>query len=235
MLFLALFRVLDDWRADPQRPWGNAVLLGLLGAGICTLRQSYLPAAAATVVAWFVLRMMTEPPADRQAIVLEACRSGAATFGALLPWMITSYANARTFLFPLMSGNSNPAFGLIGRVNGWEEDRWFLLNIFYFEPVKTGVFFVVAGCLVYAGRRTVAIRAQLLGMMIGFAALVIRCKPASITTAWRGTTSRSSRRTCWRWSCSPPPTGGFRGRPCCRPCSSRSPWSSTSTRSTSIC
>ena len=172
VLFLALFRVLDDWRADPRRPWGNAVVLGLIGAGICTLRQSYLPAAGATVVAWLVLRMMTGPPADRRAIVLEACRIGAATFGALLPWMITSFVNARTFLFPLMSGNSNPGWGLLGRVNGWEEDRWFLLNIFYFEPVKTGVFFVVAGCLIYAGRRTVAIRAQLLGTMIGFAALV---------------------------------------------------------------
>jgi hypothetical protein len=172
MFFLALFRVLDDLRHEPERPWGNAIVLGLLSAGACTLRQSNLPAAAATVGLYFVLRMIHEPPAVRRDLLRETGRTAVAALVALLPWMLTSFANSRTFLYPLMTGNSNPAWGLLGHVNGWEEDRWFLINLFYFLPVRTITFFVIAGCLLHAGRRTSAIRAQLIGTLIGFGLLV---------------------------------------------------------------
>jgi hypothetical protein len=134
------------------------------------LRQSYLPSAGATVAVYFLLRLRS--PAERPALLRQMARVGAATFVALLPWMLTSFANARTFLYPLMTGNTNPGWGLLGKVNGWEEDRWFLINTFYFEPVRTIVFFVLAGCLLRATRRTDAIRAQLFGALIGFALLV---------------------------------------------------------------
>jgi hypothetical protein len=172
MLFLALFRVLDDLRHESERPWGNAIVVGLLCAGACTLRQSYLPAAGAIVGIYFLLRAIHGPPAARRELLQEAGRTGVAILVALSPWMLTSFASSRTFLYPLMTGNSNPAWGLLGRVNGWEEDRWFLINLFYFQPVRTITFFVVAGCLLHASRRTSAIRAQLFGTLIGFGLLV---------------------------------------------------------------
>ncbi len=172
MFFLALFRALDDLRSETGRPWGDAIVVGLLGAAACTLRQSFLPPAAAIVVVYFLLRMIEAPPAGRRELLWQAGRTGLATLVALSPWMLTSFANSRTFLYPLMTGDSNPAWGLLGRVNGWEEDRWFLINLFYFQPVRTITFFVIAGCLLHASRRTSAIRAQLFGTLIGFGLLV---------------------------------------------------------------
>ena len=131
---------------------GPSHLGGAGGGGVCTLRQSYLPTAAFTVIVNCVMRFLTEPPATRRRVLEETGRIALVTFVALLPWMITSVINARTFLFPLMTGNSNPDWGLLGTVSGWEEDRWFLINDFYFEPVRSIPMFLIAGCLLPATR-----------------------------------------------------------------------------------
>ncbi len=172
LLLLALFCLFDRRTSSDASGWGHPILVALVASAICTLRQSYLPAAALTVAAACILRYLAEPRATRRRVVEETGRIALATFVALLPWMITSFVNARTFLYPVVTGNSNPNWGLLGSVSGWEEDRWFLINDFYFEPVRSIPLFVIAGCLLPAIRRTVAARAQLIGALLGFAMLV---------------------------------------------------------------
>ena len=172
LFFLALFCFFDRRTPSDDCGWGHPILVGLVAAGVCTLRQSYLPTAAFTVIVNCVMRFLTEPPATRRRVLEETGRIALVTFVALLPWMITSVINARTFLFPLMTGNSNPDWGLLGTVSGWEEDRWFLINDFYFEPVRSIPMFLIAGCLLPATRRNIAARAQLIAGLIGFAMLV---------------------------------------------------------------
>jgi hypothetical protein len=179
VFFLAFFRLFDDARMDAERPLGNAVAVGLLAAAASSLRQNYLGAAAVTVAAFYLFRLFATSRAARRQLWKEVAFVAGASLAALLPWMILSYINGRTFLYPIMPGNSNPGWGLLGKVSVWEEGRWFLVNIFYFEPIKTIAFLVVAGCLLPSARATVAARAQLVGALIGFC-LTVHAFQASV-------------------------------------------------------
>jgi hypothetical protein len=179
VFFLAFFRLFDDARMDVERPMGNAVVVGLLGAAASSLRQNYLGTVAVTVAAFYLFRLFATSGEARRGLWKEVALVAGASFAALLPWMILSYINGRTFLYPVMTGNSNPAWGLLGKVSVWEEGRWFLINIFYFEPIKTIAFLVVAGCLLPSARSTLAARAQLVGALIGFC-LTVHAFQASV-------------------------------------------------------
>ena len=172
LYFLAIFRVLDDSSLDGKRSSANAVVIGLLSATACTLRQNFISAVAVTLAAYYALRLVAAASAERRRLLKEGVLVAGTMLIALAPWMLMSFANSRTFLYPLLKGNSNPEWGLMGKVDLDEEGRWFLINMFYPEPVRTLGFFVPAVCLLRSSRVTAAVRAQFIGALVGFVLLV---------------------------------------------------------------
>jgi hypothetical protein len=172
VFFLAIFRVLDDGSIDGKHPSANAIVIGLLSAAACTLRQNFLIAVGVTVALHYVFRLASAGASWRRDVRREAALTAGVTLAALAPWMLMSYANAHTILYPIMQGDSNPDWGLMGTVPWEEEIRWFAINLKWPEPARTLVCFVLAGFLLRSGRTSVAVRAHLIGMVVGFVLLV---------------------------------------------------------------
>jgi hypothetical protein len=168
VFFLALFRLADDPQMSLTRPFANALSIGLLAGAVCTLRQSYLPAAAGTVAFAYLFRFLRDAKAQRRRWLVEAAMIAGVTLLALVPWMVMSYVNAQTIFYPLMKGTTNPGFGMVGKVPFDEEMRWFLINMGYTGPVRTIFLFLLAGFTISAARRNLAMHAQLLGCVFGY-------------------------------------------------------------------
>src|SRR4029077_5869692 len=87
VFFLALFRIFDDPEFEGMPPRTNAVLIGLLAAAVCTLRQNYL-GPAFLFVGLVYLAVVLFPGAKRRS---EWFKQGAAAVGmiflCLLPWI----------------------------------------------------------------------------------------------------------------------------------------------------
>ncbi len=110
--FLALFRTLVWVGGKARAPWRNAIVLALVSSATCTLRQSYLPIPVlllgASYLAWWINSRRTAPAIREASLVLGF------TVVALLPWFIVAWQSNRTFLYPIILGNSNPAMALRG-------------------------------------------------------------------------------------------------------------------------
>lgn len=110
--FLALYRTLAWVERAPRAPWKNAVVLALVSAALCTLRQSYLPIPAVMLAASYAGVVFDTRRLN--AVAREALLVAGLTLVALLPWFFVSWQSNRTFLYPLIAGNSNPAMAMRG-------------------------------------------------------------------------------------------------------------------------
>lgn len=116
VLFYGLYRTLA-WLDDHGRGVAaNAVILALVAAAACTLRSNHfaitVPVLAVSYgfAAW---KGGSKP-------IREA--GWAALFSALflLPWMLLSYRDTGTPLFPLMRGHYDAAFPMLQRPTNWQ-------------------------------------------------------------------------------------------------------------------
>jgi hypothetical protein len=86
----------------------------------------------------------------------------------LLPWAVLAFANARTALYPLMSGNVNRGFGAVGKVPIADELKWTLWLLLRFKPIASISLFFLAAAMVPFVRRARALHAFLLASTFAF-------------------------------------------------------------------
>jgi hypothetical protein len=97
VLFSALYRTAlrTEW-----------VLVGVVAAAICTLRQNFIPVVVIFVLALLAFRMAgTRKWSEERRAWLRVTVAG--TF-ALLPWCIAAFVSSDTFLYPIFGGTWNP-------------------------------------------------------------------------------------------------------------------------------
>jgi hypothetical protein len=104
-LLFALLRL--SYLLQPQPPsFRRGAALGLLFFAAVALKTSYLPAAVASLVAFYIASLRYEPVSR---LVGEAAVTGAVATALMLPWMAASYATAATLWYPLLgTGTLSP-------------------------------------------------------------------------------------------------------------------------------
>lgn len=172
VFFLALFRLFDDPAFESGPPRSNAVLAGLLAAGVCTLRQNYLSAAVGFLIFVYLGLAWFSGAKRRSAWLKEGAAAGLAMLGFLIPWLTLSIIAARTPLYPIVRGNMRPDFGIIGKVSWGEELRWALENLVFFRPITTIALFFVAAAVLPFARRNRALHAFLFANACAFALMM---------------------------------------------------------------
>jgi hypothetical protein len=173
VLFLALFRT-ATWIEAESRPPARAIALGLLSAAVCTLRQSNMVPAVLFLVFLYAPDLVSAwrgPASARRALLLPMAWGAASATLCILPWAVLSYRSNRTFLFPIIPGNSNPHY--------WEYPippmallRFFWSNAWNWHPVKSLPVFLLAGLAIPARTTRNALPALLLASIVGFVAIV---------------------------------------------------------------
>jgi hypothetical protein len=172
VFFLALFRVIDDPRLEQAPARSTAILLGLIAAGVCTLRQTYMVAAAVFVGLAYLARVLYPAGRSRSERWRELFLVGAATLVFLFPWLVISARCLGTPLYPVIRGNLRPDFGMVGKVELGESLRWALANLLVFKPVTTiGVLFLAAVMLPF-GRSSRALHALAGACVCAFALMM---------------------------------------------------------------
>ena len=166
-LFLALFRLLDDPRFELRPARANALLAGVLTAGICTQRQNYVAAATGFVALFYLLRVAHKGTTERRAWLRQAVMAGSAAAAFLLPWCVLAFISARTAFYPLLRGNVNKIFGT-GRVAFVDELKWDLRLLLQYKPVASITLLFLAAAMLPFARRTRALHAFMLATMFGF-------------------------------------------------------------------
>jgi hypothetical protein len=171
-LFVALFRFFDSEEFAARRSVENAIFVGLITAGVCTLRQTFLSASFAFIGLVYVFLFASQQAKTRRAWLRELGLSFASTFAWLSPWLVLSYQTARTPWYPLIKGNMRSDFGIIGKVAFDEELRWAFANLFTPRPLVTITLFFVAGFLLPPTRRNRAVHALMLACAAAFAVMM---------------------------------------------------------------
>lgn len=148
VFFLGLYRTLT-WPPIRDRPGlRDAVPIGLLSAGACTLRHNYI----ATVGMWLALEfgapmarsMRWRPLRISRDSVRRAAATAAATLLLLAPWCALQLRWCRTFLFPLWNGDYNRAYDYFKPLPFFEDLRSIWENFRYDLPVKAVPLFLIA-------------------------------------------------------------------------------------------
>ncbi|HEX4406920.1 MAG TPA: hypothetical protein VH560_18910, partial [Polyangia bacterium] len=173
VFFLAIFRLFDDEGFETADPRSNALLAGLLAAGVCTLRQNYL--APAVLLIGFVYGGLYLWPGERtrRAWTGQAVETFGAMVVFLLPWMLLALVTVGTPLYPLIKGNLNPEFGILGHITLAEELRWSIENLFYQTRVIKAIYLMFAAVLVLPmTRRNRAAQAFFLCSALSFAVMM---------------------------------------------------------------
>jgi hypothetical protein len=175
VFFLALYRTAAS-RALAERPAGRAVVLGLVGAAACTLRHSYLVPVAVFFVALYLPSVIAAARAERAArpaLLRGTARAAGALVLFLLPWALLAYRSSRTFLFPLMSGNYNAAYGgFTTHSDALTRLKFLWINACHCHPIAALPFFVLCAMLIPARRTHGALRALLVAAFVGFVSVV---------------------------------------------------------------
>ncbi len=169
VLFLALFRLLDDVSFEGRPARANAVIAGLLVASICTQRQNYLAAATGMVAFYYLLRVPSLAPSLRWAWLRQGAMVGGATVAFLLAWCVLAFVSARTPLYPLLNGNVNRDFGAaVGGVPIAAELKWALSVMLHFKTVPSISLLFLAAAIIPFARGARALHSFLLASTFAF-------------------------------------------------------------------
>ena len=132
VLFLTLLRTLD-LAGNRRPPFRAAILAGVVGAAVSTMRMNFVPAAVIGIALAFLIRALLAPARWKQqarALLL----AGAGFTLALLPWTLVLYQSSRSLFYPLMRGTERPDFTFISAgLNTAEKIRW--LADFCAQPI----------------------------------------------------------------------------------------------------
>jgi hypothetical protein len=117
VLFLTLFRTLSRVALRGRPSTAGAVLVGLVAAGVCSLKSTYVPACAVAVAGAYGLGAWR----SRRSLELRTLMvAGLSAVLLLAPWMISMYQSSGTPLFPFLGpGFYSSAYGRTSPV----EDR----------------------------------------------------------------------------------------------------------------
>jgi hypothetical protein len=184
VFFLALYRTAAS-PAVKTRPAGAAALLGLLAAGACTLRHSYLVPVAVFMVVFYLpaaRAALRAALAERRRHLREIGWAAGILVLALLPWAVLAYRSNRTFLFPLFAGTYHVEYGgFTTHAKTLDRLKLLWLNICHCHPVVTIPFFLIAGMLIPWRRTQGALPALLWASFVGFVAVVLS---VPLSTRW---------------------------------------------------
>lgn len=109
---LALYRTLVFLeRREGRSPWRAALVLALLSATLCTLRQNYLPLPVLLLGTSYAF-LVTRGGRPWLARLREPLLAGAFTLLALAPYFAMGWVSNRTALFPILMGDANPVLQL---------------------------------------------------------------------------------------------------------------------------
>ncbi len=101
VLFTALFLLLDHHQAlRAGRPYGYAVLAGLLSAALCSLKYNLIPAGVILLAGCIALSARRSP--SPAAVLARGAVAALVLVAILLPWMLSLRSSSGTFLFPLL-------------------------------------------------------------------------------------------------------------------------------------
>lgn len=168
LVFVALFRVLDEVQFEELRPWALAVLTGALAAAVSTLRQTYMVAAAVLLGLFYLSRVIYPQGRPRRARLQDLGLTLVATVCFLLPWIVMSAGSIGTPFYPVFHGNLRPDFGMVGSVDAGEFARWSLANLFVFVPISSIALLFVAAVVLPFGRSSRALHALMGACVLAF-------------------------------------------------------------------
>ena len=173
VFFFALFRLFDDEGFEEADPRSNALLAGLLAAGVCTLRQNYF-AAAVTLIGFTYAALIVSPGArTRRDWARQAVWAYVALGLFLLPWMVLSLSAVGTMMYPVFKGNLRADFGILGSVTPAEELRWSVENLFYpTRPIRAIYLMFAAALVLPMTRRNRAVHAFMFCCAFSFALMM---------------------------------------------------------------
>jgi hypothetical protein len=165
--FLGLFRTVT-WLGRAERaPWKNALVVALVGATICTLRQNYLVVPAFTLGFSYVARFW------RTREWREAILAGAFSVALLAPWLAVAWQSNQTFLYPVVPGTANPALDFRSSATTfWDEARLLFSCVLDGMPMKTVFVFFFAAALVRERDPRRPLASLVFGSCVGLVALV---------------------------------------------------------------
>ena len=180
LFFLALYRTLA-WRPVARAGgWRPAVLVAMLAAGACTLRQNYLVTIGAVLAiaygAPIVRALRTRPPFVDRAAMRDAVRDAVLTASLLVlflfAWGALEFRWTRTFLFPIVNGNYNKAYTFFAHLKPFEWLHYVWKNVCVEEPIQALPLFLLAAFALRDARPRVPNLAIAAGALLGFAGLV---------------------------------------------------------------
>jgi hypothetical protein len=166
--FVALWRtmaVFDENVLDRGGRW----LIGLVAAGVATLRQNELPVVACALLSMLFTGDGAPDWPERRRAFGRVCLAFAV---CLAPWALMALRSNHTFLFPFFHGNYDPTHAGISRTATWDEHlKVVFADALHGEPVHTMPLILVAvpAAAVGAGRR--AALGLWLGTMVAFGLL----------------------------------------------------------------
>ena len=182
VMFLALYR------AATRDRW---LLVGLLGAAACTLRQNYIVVVALFAIFVLARRLLATRRAAPwpQAVQLERARwlpLAAATALALAGWCVAAFLSNHTFLFPLQGGTWNRELSIQPTGTTWAQE---LLRIAW-AAIETSPIVVVPVLFALLAvtqdeRPGAPLRSLFAAVTLGFLALVHGFGAADPTHLWR--------------------------------------------------
>ena len=109
VLFLTLLRTMRFERLGRRRSYAAAVALGIIGAGISTLRMNFLPAAVLAIGLSYAGRMLLFRAVWRT-YARRLLLAAAVFLLALGPWAIVLYQSSKSLMYPLMRGLQRPEY-----------------------------------------------------------------------------------------------------------------------------
>jgi hypothetical protein len=99
-ILLALFDLLDRDDISPKSPIKKAFIIGLLAAGACALKTTYLPPLVMILAVSYLCYLITSRFNRRSAA--ETLFVPAVTFAMLLPWMLALLKSSGTMLYMIL-------------------------------------------------------------------------------------------------------------------------------------
>jgi hypothetical protein len=175
VVFFCLYRT-ATFEGLRRRPRAGAVVLGLLAAAACTLRQSYIVSAVLFLLIFYLpaaVAGLRAAGAQRREGLAPIAVAACAGILFLLPWALLSYRSNRTFLFPILPGNYHPEYGAMRmQVAAADRIKFLWTNITYCQPIYSIPFFLVAGMLIRWRETRGALPALLIASFVGFLSIV---------------------------------------------------------------
>ncbi len=176
VFFFGLYRTMTWPPVKPANGWRSALPIALLAAGACTLRQNYLPSIGVLLIVAYGSEIVRAVRTDRVA-ARAALADAAATAGLLVlflaPWWALSQRWVGSFLFPIVKGNYNAAYGLLDSLNKFEWLHYVWTNVGHCLPVKGVPIFLAAALSMRDRGRRKPFFALGVAAVVGFAMLIV--------------------------------------------------------------